>query len=777
MNYFNKRVEDPPLLRGEAIFVDDLVFPQMQHLVFVRSPHAHAIIRKIDDTAALRKATAIYDGKTVATSAKPLYTLIKEVPYYGIAVDKVRYYGEPVAMVISDSIENAIDAAESITVEYEPLPAVVDPEDAIKSNILIHDHLGSNVVLTKKFVFGDVKNAFNEADLVVNEKFYFDRYAAAPLETCGVVAVPGKDGSLTVYDNQQAPQLFRKILADSLGLPIEKIRFVEYNIGGGFGAKLTIYPYVFLVCFAALKLRKPIKWIETRRENLIALSHIPNRVISAEMALRRDGRILGYRTSFIEDVGAYCRLPDPGGVIRSLMAYTGCYDIRNVDVEIKVVFTNKCPTGPVRGYGCQQAHFVLERMMDIAAREVGLSPLEIRLKNMIDASQQPYKNVIGSLYDGGNYKATLLKAWELSKAEAEYFSDKPNVGIGIACAVEPSVTNLARNKLLFPELEMSGSGEGAVVRFDETGNITVFVASIPTGQGHTTVLTQIVCESLGVKPEQVRIVFGDTNVVHPSPYGGTWASRFSVMTVAAVKKACEVLKQKVLEVASIILEASPRDLEIVDGKVITKDYSKSISLETLAMKVYRDTFSIRGKQISLQAEYFYDFPTFNVAEPGEMNMAATYGNSAHIAIVQVDKETAEIKVLRYIAVHDCGKILNKQIVENQIIGGIIQGLGATLYESIVYDDNGHPLADSFTDYLLPTAVDIPEVIIVDHLETPSIYSELGTKGMGEGPMIPVAAALINAIEDAIKVHKIRLTRSHINPSKLWEILKKFKEEK
>jgi len=385
MNYRNvvhldRRVEDPSLLRGEAVFIDDLVFPQMLHLIFVRSPYAHAIIRKLDVKAALRKASAIYDGKTIATNAKPLYTFIKEIPYYGIAIDKVRYFGEPVAMVISDTIGNAMDAAELITIEYEPLPVVVDPEEAIKSKILIHRNFGSNCALTRRFVFGDVKNAFNEADLVINEKFYFDRYAAAPLETCGVVAVPRKDGSLTVYDNQQTPQFYRKTLANSLGLPIQKIRFVEHNIGGGFGVKATMYPYVFLVCFAALQLRKPVKWIETRREHLIAMSHISNRVISAEMALRRDGKIIGYRTSFIEDVGAFCRPPDPGGVIRSLMTYTGCYDIRNVEVEIKVVFTNKCPTGPVRGYGCQQAHFVLERMMDIAAREVGLSPLENDLK-------------------------------------------------------------------------------------------------------------------------------------------------------------------------------------------------------------------------------------------------------------------------------------------------------------------------------------------------------------------------------------------------------------
>ncbi|MEM4304197.1 MAG: xanthine dehydrogenase family protein molybdopterin-binding subunit, partial [Candidatus Caldarchaeum sp.] len=726
---------------------------------------------RIDYSEALKTGgvVAVIDGSYVASRYKPLNTLINGINYYGIAVDKVRYFGEPVAMVLADSVETAYDAAEKIYVDYDPLPAVVEPEKSAASTTLVHENVGTNLVLHRSFRFGDVDKAFEEAHTVVSEKFYFDRYAASPVETCGVLVNYLKDGSLTVYDNQQTPYLFRKTIARSLGIDPEKVRFIEKDAGGGFGVKIMLYPYVFLLCLASLHVQRPVKWFETRREHLTSMAQNSNRVTYAEMALDKTGRITGYRTKFYEDCGAFVRLPDPGGVIRSLMTYQGCYDIRNIEVDLNVVVTNKCPTGPVRGYGCPQAYFVLERMMDIAAKQVGLSPFEIRIRNMVDKSQQPYRTVFGSLYDGGDYKNVLERAWKL--AEPEKFAGEPNVGLGIACVVEPAVTNLARNKLLFPEIEASGSGEGAVVRLEESGNITVYIASIPQGQGHETVATQVVCETLNVKPERVRIVYGDSEMVYPSPYGGTWASRFSVMTTAAVKKACETLKRSILSVASELLEASENDLEIRDGAIYVRGSEASISLEQLAAKAYRDSVKARSRA-PLQAEHFYDFPTFNTGVAGGINMSATYGNSAHVAIVRVDPETFKPTILRYVAVHDCGRILNKQIVDGQIFGGVVQGIGATLYERIVYDENGQILTSSFIDYLLPTSVETPEVI-VDHLETPSLFSELGSKGMGEGPLIPVSASIANAVEDALKT---RINNSHISPQQLWETMKNNKNK-
>ncbi|MEM0440043.1 MAG: xanthine dehydrogenase family protein molybdopterin-binding subunit [Candidatus Caldarchaeum sp.] len=759
----SKRVEDPRFLKGQAVYVDDIVFPKMLHLVFVRSPYSHARLKHIDYEDAVRRGAHVFTGKTIASHTKPLYTLMKNVHYYGIAVDKVRYYGEAVAAVVAESREEAFDLAEHVAVEYEPLDAVLDPEEALQTSTLIHEQLGTNLAVKRKFSFGKVQEAFANADKIIKEKFAFDRYVSSPIETSGVVAVPSKDGSLTIYDNQQTPLLFKKIIADSLGIRSEKLRFIEKDIGGGFGVKIMLYPYVFLVAYTALRLGRPVKWVETRREHLTAMAHNSNRVTFAEMALEKTGKVTAYRTRFIEDVGAFARLPDPGGVIRSLMTYLGCYDIRNVEVELKVVYTNKCPTGPVRGYGCQQAYFVLERMMDIAAKELGLSPVEIRLKNMVDGEMMSYRTVFGSLYDGGNYRDVLLKAWEL--AQPEKYKGLPHIGIGVACVVEPAVTNLARNKLLFPELETSGSGEGAIVRLEESGTITVYAASIPQGQGHETVLTQVVMETLGVRPENVRIVFGDSDMIYPSPYGGTWASRFSVITVAAVKKSCEILRGKILSLAANLLEASEKDLEINDGKIVLKGTDMSLTFAQLAAKAYRDVVRTRSNHGTLQAEVFYDFPTFNTGGPGEINMSATYGNSAHVAIVQIDPDTYQVKVVRYVAVHDCGKILNKSIVEGQIIGGVLQGLGASLYEKMVYDRDGILLTSSLSDYLLPTSLETPE-IIVDHVENPSLFSELGAKGMGEGPLIPVAAAIANAVEDATK---IRITKSHLSPHYLWSV--------
>lgn len=765
-----KRVEDLRLIKGLGVFVGDLSLPKMLHCAFVHGSYAHAKILRIDYSEALktRGVIAVLDGRDVASRYKPLSTFISGMNYYGIAVDKVRYYGEPVAMVLADSVETAYDAAEKIYVDYEPLPAVVDPEESVHSNTLIHEGIGTNLVLHRSFRFGDVDRALREADVVVSEKFYFDRYAASPIETCGVLVDYNKDGSLIVYDNQQTPYLFRNIIARSLGIEPDKLRFIEKDIGGGFGVKIMLYPYVFLICAASLHVKRPVKWLETRTEHLMAMAQNSNRVVYAEMALDKTGKITGYRTMFYEDCGAFVRPPDPGGAVRSLMAYQGCYDIRNIEVDLNIVVTNKCPTGPVRGYGCPQAFFVLERMIDIAAQELGISPVEIRLKNMIDKSQQPYKNVFGSLYDGGDYKAVLRKAVEL--AETEKYASMPSVGIGIACVVEPAVTNLARNKLLFPSIEMSGSGEGAIVRLEESGNVTVVISSIPQGQGHETVATYIAARTLGVRPENIRVLHGDTDIVYPSPYGGTWASRFSVMTVAAVKKACEALRKKILEIAAVLLEVSPDDLELQDGILRVRDGSASMTLAQFATKVFRDNVRTKDVNDSLQAAVYYEYPTFNTGEVGEINMSATYGNSAHVAVVKVDPETYEITLLRYVAVHDCGKILNKEIVEGQVLGGIVQGLGATLYENIVYDENGILLTSTLADYLLPTSVEVPEIIL-DYSETPSMFSETGAKGMGEGPAIPVAAAIINAVEKAVKV---RINRSYITPALLWMLVNESK---
>jgi 2-furoyl-CoA dehydrogenase large subunit len=759
-------------LSGRGTFIGDLKNSGMLRCVFLRSPYAHARINRLDCSRALAQqgVVAVFTGRDFESKASPLYTMVKGQKYYGIAVDKVRYVSEPVALVVAESVQQALDAAELVEVDYEPLQAVVDPEKAEYSAPL-HEELGSNLVLSRTYSHGDVDSSLLRSDEVVQATFHFDRYASSPIECCGVTVEYFADGELVIHDNQQTPALFHEVISDALRVPSSSLRFIESDIGGGFGVKVMLYPYVFLLAFAALQLKKSLMWEETRIEHLTGMAHNTNRVFKTQLGLSRDGKITVLKTEMIEDCGAYVRLPDPGGVIRSLMTFTGCYDIRNVEVVAKVVTTNKCPTGPVRGYGCPQAYFMLERVMDMAARKLGVSPAEIRFKNFVGKEEQPYKTVFGSLYDGGDYEACLRKALDLANPESlKTKSGKGLLGVGIATVVEPAVTNLARNKLLDPSQRSSGSGEAAAVWIDPGGCVTASLASVPQGQGHATVASQLVADILGIRPDQVKIVKGDTGVVYPSVYGGTWGSRFSVMTMGALKRATLSLRAKVLEVAGSLLDASPSRLQLRDGRVYHVGSDRSVGLRDVARAAYRDTLSLKkGLEPGLHAHAFYEFPAFSVPDKeGKLNMAATYGNSAHVAVVEVDPESFAVKVLKYFAVHDCGRVLNPAVVEGQIVGGVVQGIGSSLYEAIVYSDDGQPLVQTLADYCLPSTQETPPVV-VEHMETSSLFSELGAKGMGEGPMIPVAAAIANAVEDALYPLGVRITRSHLTPEYLWSL--------
>jgi 2-furoyl-CoA dehydrogenase large subunit len=762
-------------LSGQGNFIADLRSSKMLRCAFLRSPYAHARISGLDCSRAVAQpgVAAVYTGRDLESKASPLYTMVKGQKYYGMAVDKVRYVSEPVALVVAESAQQALDAAELIEVRYEPLPVVMDPERA-ESSVPLHEEIGSNLLLTRTYSHGDADSTLQLSDEVVEATFHFDRYASSPIECCGVIVEYRGDGELIVRDNQQTPALFHEVISDALRVPSSALRFMEPDIGGGFGVKIMLYPYVFLLAFAALQLKKSVMWEETRVEHLTGMAHNTNRVFKTQLGLTRDGKVTALKTEMIEDCGAYVRLPDPGGVVRSLMTFTGCYDIRNVEVVAKVVTTNKCPTGPVRGYGCPQAYFMLERIMDMAARRLGLSPAEIRFKNFVRKEKQPYRTVFGSLYDGGDYESCLRKALRLVEAECAKAKDKKGLlGVGIATVVEPAVTNLARNKLLDPSQRSSGSGEAAAVWIDPGGCVMASLASVPQGQGHVTVASQLVADILGIRPDQVKIVKGDTDSVYPSVYGGTWGSRFSVMTMGALERATQSLKAKVLEVAGSLLDASPSRLRLCEGRVCDNQGDRSVSLRDVARAAYRDTLSLKkGLEPGLHAHAFYEFPTFGVPDKeGKMNMAATYGNSAHIAVVEVDPESFVVRVLKYFAVHDCGRLLNPAVVDGQIVGGVVQGIGSALYEAITYSDDGQPLVQTLADYCLPSTQEAPPVV-VEHTETPSLFSELGAKGMGEGPMIPVTAAVANAVEDALYPLGVRITRSHLTPEYLWSLAKK-----
>lgn len=786
-NWVGSRVtasENRNILLTGGDFIADIQLPRMLHASILRSPYAHAKILNIDASRATSnpEVFAVLTGHDLADT-KPFFSYVESgMQYRSMAIDRVRFVGEPVAAIAATSAYAAEDALEQIEVEYEPLDVVVDTEKALLPNsVKVHENSNSNVAWHGSFKYGEVAQAFKNADLTITEKFQFHRYTSAPIETAGVIAdYNAATGSMTIYDDQQDPGLFCGTISDALGIPTNKLRFVERDIGGGFGCKIMLYPYCTLIGLLSKRTNRPVKWIETRQEHLTALMHSSERVFNVEFAANKDGTILAIRGNLIDDLGAYPRVPDPGGIIRSFMTFTGCYRIKNIDIEAQAVVTNKCPTGPNRGYGCQHAYFSLERMMDLTAKKLGIDPAEIRFRNFITKTEFPYQTAFGCLYETGDYQHTLQLALEtvgyeeFRKQQKLDRSRGRRIGIGIAAVVEPAVTNLARNFLLNPKVSVSGGTEAAMVRVDVRGLAIVALGSISQGGGHRTVAAQIVADELGIRPEDVNVVTGFDSFMHPWSFqSGTWASRFSAMSVGAIVMACRRLRDKILLIGAHLLGVNRDQVQLGGGCVFVKsDLGMKVTLRQVAERAYRDTLRLpRGVEPGLFEVAFYEYPQFNLPDENRrMNMSATYGNSVHIITVEVDQETGVIRILRYIAVHDCGKLLNPIIVEGQIHGGAIQGLSGALYERLFYDENGQLLTATFMDYLLPTSREAPDIEVV-HTETPSPYTALGAKGMGEGPAIPGPAALANAVEDALSDLPIKITNSAITPESIWRAIK------
>lgn len=776
--------ENRNLLLTGGEFVGDLQLPRMVHAAILRSPYAHAKILRIDASEAISdpEVFAVLTGPELANT-KPFFSYVEgEMRYRCMATDTVRFVGEPVAAVAASSPYTAEDALEKIDVEYAPIEPVVDTRQAFDTaSRPIHEAAKSNVAWHGSFKYGDVERAFKDADMTVAEKFRFHRYTSAPIETAVVIAdYNSATGNMTIYDNQQDPGLFYATIADTLGIPTNKLRFVERDIGGGFGCKIMLYPYCAIIGFLSKQVGRPVKWVETRQENLTALMHSSERLFDVEFAVKRDGTVLGIKGKLIDDLGAYPRVPDPGGIIRSFMTFTGCYRIQNIDVEAYAVVTNKCPTGPNRGYGCQHAYFSLERMMDIIAKSLQLDPAEVRSRNFIPKTSFPYQTAFGCLYESGDYERALRLALEtigydqFRQRQLTERSRGRRIGIGMACVVEPAVTNLARNFLLNPKVSVSGGAEAAMVRLDVRGSAVVALGSISQGGGHRTVAAQIVADELGIRPEDVNVVTGFDSFMHPWSFqSGTWASRFSTMSVGAVVTACRRLREKILTLGANLLGVTKDQVQLADGSVFVKSNPMlKVSLRQIAERAYRDTLRLPpGVEPGLIEIAFYEYPKFNLPDENRrLNMSATYGNSVHVAIVEVDPETGFIKILRYVAVHDCGKLLNPIIVEGQIQGGAIQGLSGALYEQLLYDESGQLLTSTFIDYRLPTATETPDVQVL-HLESPSPYTALGAKGMGEGPAIPGPAAIVNAVEDALGGLPVNLTSSTLTPEGVWRALR------
>ncbi len=789
-----KRKEDLRLLVGRGKFVDDIMLPNMKYAAILRSPYAHAWIRKIDIAAAEKLAgvRGVLTGADVEKMSSPFAVGVPIPPkYYSCAVDKVRFVGEPVAVVVADTRYIAEDALDLLQVDYEPLPVVMDIEEATKPDSpVLHENIGSNIYSYRAMKYGDPDKTFQEADLVVKGRFLFPKYGSTPIETYAVIASYNPyTEEFVIYNNYQGPFVNHAIVALALGIPENKMRWiVPTDIGGGFGTKTGLYPYIALIALAAKKTGMTVKWIEDRREHLLASASQTDRLTYMEAAVKKDGTILALRDKTIDSTGGYIRPPEPGCAYRSLGNHTGAYQIRHLDREVLVVGTNKSLTAPNRGYTCQQLYFSTERLVDMIAGALKMDPAAIRLKNFIRPDQFPYTTATGGIYDSGNYQ----KAFQVALDKIEYQKwreaqerarkDGRYIGIGFATVVDPSVTNIAYvATALTPELRAkshpkSGSGESMTIKMDPLGKVHVIACTNPQGQGHETVISQIVADELGVHPEDVTV--SDVVDTHDRVFTittGSYSSRFASVVTTALVEATRRLKQKILAIGAHLLNVGPDCVELKDGKVCVKASTKSIPIKHIAGTAHWNQSALpEGMDAGLFASALWSMPTSKPPdELDRVNSSNTYGFACEAIVLEIDPDTCEITFHKWASVHDSGRILNPMLVEGQVMGSITHALGGALYEEMAYDENGQCLTASFQDYLCPTAMEVPN-IDVDHVESLSPFTALGSKGIGEASCMSVPAAIGNAIADALAPLGIEITELPLTPNKIWQMIQEAK---
>ena len=766
-----KRNEDPRLLTGRALFTDDVQLAGMLHVAFLRSDLAHARIRSIDMGAARERqgVVAVYTAEDLGEFWQPGPLLVPPPPVeqlefhprtqVPLAKEKIRHAGEAVVMVVAESRYLAEDALEEIFVEYEPMDAVVDLEVALNSAApLVHDDLGHNLNARMTQTKGDWTCAEAEADLIIRRRLHYDRGTAAAMENRGIVASwDDKTQHLTIWDTTQAPIAIRNGLAAMLGLSEHQVRVIAPFIGGGFGPKIMMfYPEEVLLAWATLQLSRPLKWIEDREENFYATTQERGQVHDAAIALKNDGTVLGVKDIFLHDAGAYA----PYGLtvpVSSQCTLLGPYVVPNYHSEFTSVFTNKPIVTPYRGAGRQHGVFVMERLLDIAAKELDIDRMAIRRHNFIRPEQFPYNNEIifqdftQLVYDSGNYEPALDRALELIGYQEFIREEQPRreaagerVGIAVVSYIEGTGI---------------GPYEGARVTIEASGQVSVATGVGTQGQGHYTSFAQVVADQVGVAVSDVHIVTGDTDLFYWG--AGTFASRGAVVAGNAMHAAASKVRAKILKMAGEKLEAAEEDLELIDGSVRVKGVPQtSISLGQLAADANPMRGAVKpGTEPGLEAtEYF-----------GPERGATASG--VHAMIVKVDPETFLVEIEKYVVVHDCGKMINPLILEGQIQGGVAQGIGNAFYEQLHFDTNGALQNASLMDYLLPTASDVPN-ILSDHIETPSPLNPLGVKGAGEAGAIPVGALFAQALDSAFRDIDLEVREIPLSPNRLFELVTK-----
>jgi carbon-monoxide dehydrogenase large subunit len=760
-----KRPDDPRILTGRGRYVDDIVLSRMVHAVFVRSVHAHARLARVDVTRARAApgVVAVLTGADVARLCRPYrgilhhYTGMKTGAIVPLALDRVRCVGEPVVALAAASAAAAEDAAALVDVEYEPLPAVLSPAAAVAPGApVIHPELGDNVILATRLGGGDVDSAFAGAR-VWRRRFTIGRHTGVPMEPRGLVAdFEPFTRALTLWMSTQVPHMMQAVVADLFSLPEHRVRVVAPDVGGSFGIKIHVYQDDMAAIALALTLGRPVKFVATRRESFLADIHAREQTVEVDVATDDDGTLRGMRARIVAAVGPYSAFPrssvvEGGQVLRLL---PGPYRLRHYDATLSVVAQNKPITSQYRAVGHPIAAAVTESMLDVIARDLGLDPADVRRRNLLRPDELPYTSVTGNVYDSGRYEAALDRLLEtadyrgLRRAQVDARAAGRCVGIGLSCFLD----------LTGPGAAFYGVGgapisgqEGTTVRLEPSGAVTVLSGVTDQGQGTRTALAQIVADELGIALDAVTVVSGDTAMV---PYGGgTWASRGMPIGGSATLLAVRALRERLRTVGAALLEAHADDVEVRDGSVGVKGVAdRALTLGAVARAVHFRSNELRGVEPSVEATVHYTNPA-----------AWTFTNGAHLAMVEIDVDTGRVRLLKYVAVDDCGRIVNPALVDGQVRGGVAQGIGGALMEQCVFDDGGQLLSATLMDYAVPSASDLC-AIEVHHLETPAPHLAGGFKGAGEAGTSGAPAALLNAVNDALAPRGVMLTAQPLTPA-------------
>jgi carbon-monoxide dehydrogenase large subunit len=785
-----KRTEDPRLIKGLAHYVDDIKLPDTLHVSFVRSIYAHARITNVDVSEAARApgVIAVFTGKDVAkVGPVPCASALPDlkVPDHRVlASDKVYFVGHPIAAVVATSRYAARDAVDLVAVDYEDLPAVVDVEDAAKGGTVIHESFGDNIAYKMTAGEGDIDAALAGADHVVKQRLVHQRLAPIAMEGRGVLAryFPGEE-ELTVWSSTQIPHLLRTQLALMIGMPENKLRIITPEVGGGFGSKLNVYAEEALLGWISIQLGRPVKWIETRRENMQSTIHGRGQVGYIEVGCKNDGTVTGLRYNVFADLGAYHQLLTPAIPTLTGLMLSGAYKIPAIQINITGVFTNKMATDAYRGAGRPEATHVVERAIDLVAAELKMDPVAVRRKNFPGPDEFPFQTATGLFYDSGNYEGALAKALEISdyaklrdeqkKARAE----GKIVGIGVSTYVEICA--------LGPSQAMPAGGwESATVRIEPTGKVTVMTGASPHGQGQETSFAQITADELGVDLNDVTVIHGDTSIVQ---YGiGTFGSRATAVGGTAVLVALQRLKEKATKIAAHMLKTDAANIAFAGSRFSLlaaeaaaageapqpvmphgeapagalpepETNGKGITIQDVALAAHIAKDLPPDMEPGLSATYFFEPKNF------------TFPFGTHIAVVEIDRDTGQVKFLRYVAVDDCGKVINPMLVDGQIHGGIVQSIGQALYEELVYDEQGQLVTGTLMDYAVPRASMIPWFEL-DRTETPSPVNPLGVKGVGEAGTIGATPAIVNAVVDALSPFGVRHIDMPMKPETVWRLI-------